>query len=130
MPEYKKLSVKEQGNKTWYTMSLRFIADAIPTETTKMLNELNDFMQHVGCQDTYTINDNNRPTITLKLEQTVPFVPDRETIQKYVNIMESKLKDNKEITIKNIRFDGYNYIYPIEPPSKQKENNNELEDNN
>lgn len=111
-------------------MSLRFKANAMNAAMSKILNELNDFMQNVGCQDTYTIDADKMPTITLTLDQTVPFVPDRDTIQKYINIMAEKLKNDKEIIVTNIQFDGYDYIYAIESPSNTKETTNELEDNN
>lgn len=58
-------------------------------------------------------------TIEIKMHQVAPFVPDKETIQKYADVIkETYLKSSTELTCTTCEFDRYNYLYMIETPSE------------
>lgn len=95
---------KEQPRSQLYHMSIRFKTDA----GIKSLDELTDVCfpgQRVRAAD----------ALTLRMAQTVPFVPDEETLAKYAAAIEESYQTSKDAVISNVRFDGYDFIYAVTP---------------
>lgn len=97
-----RLDVAAQPKDRMYDMSIRFTADITFTDP--------DAMQLIGG------NPALRGALKLRVDQTVPFIPDRETLQKYAKILEETYEEPEHhIKAANVRFDGYNYIYAVGP---------------
>lgn len=73
------------------------------------LREINDILWQTGCNDTLQVKD----AISVSIEQTVPFVPSEEYLQKVAEA----IKDNystRDINITECHFTGYEYIREVE----------------
>lgn len=100
-----RLPVADQPKGTMYEMSMRFVGDA-------GLKSINDMLSYCGLQDRVIAEQ----AVTLRIEQVVPFIPDDDTIQKYIQVLtEAHAESKSEITVENIRFDGYDYLYAVRP---------------
>lgn len=98
------IPAKDQPHDQLYHMSIRFKADA----GVKALDELTDICfpgQRTRMSD----------AVTLRMTQTVPFVPDEETLAKYAAAIEESYQANETTVISNVRFDGYDFLYAVTP---------------
>lgn len=104
VPAGVEIPVSSQPRDRWYEMSIRFVADAvvslpgIPGEALGVTAP-NAVVTHV--------------------RQVVPFIPDAETLAKYASAIESKT--NGQTSLRNARFEGYEYLRAVEPPSEAVE---------
>lgn len=96
-------AAQTENNPNLYKMSMRFTLHM-------QLKVLEDVITGCGIKNGLT------STQTATIEQTVPFIPDDETIETYKNIIKENYNhpDNK-IEIQNVTFDGYDYLYRVEP---------------
>lgn len=96
-----------------FQMELTFTVSESLTELDSMLDHL-DFKQ-------YPIVQNSK---TVKLQQTLPFIPDDETIKKYAQIIkDAHNRESGQTTIRDIQFLGFSYIRPVRPVSNQNDEN-------
>lgn len=96
-----------------FQMELTFTVSESLTELDSMLDHL-DFKQ-------YPIVQNSK---TVKLQQTLPFIPDDETIKKYAQIIkDAHNRKSGQTTIRDIQFLGFSYIRPVRPVSNQNDEN-------
>lgn len=106
---YKRLTVEEQAellNKNQpflYRMKIRFKADA-------GINEINNILAQLGDEGKML----SRNAVTLTMEQTVPFVPDGTTLEHYAKVLQEGYSQ-KNVTLYNARFDGYEYLHAVVP---------------
>lgn len=84
-----------------YKMKLRFKLDI-------SITEIDDVMRLFHITEPAKITDG----LTIYLEQTIPYIPDKDTIEKYANTIEQNYKSTL-ITTRGCRFDGYEYIYDV-----------------
>lgn len=100
-----RLRARDQPAGCLYEMSMRFVGDASP-------NALNDMLAGCGMQERLVV----QRAVTLRVTQTVPFIPDDETIGRYAEALASTHADAKTgIAVTNVRFDGYDYLYSVRP---------------
>lgn len=108
------IPVSEQPKDRMYKMSIKFVADLTPT---KIAGIMKDF------------GFNEAPVfpkaITTRIVQTCPFIPDEATLEKYADILNGTQEG--EFRLANATFDGYDYIYMVEPtnPEKKEDEDNE-----
>lgn len=107
-PGRPRMSVQEQlrPDGPLYEMSLRFKCDA-------GLDEVDAFLEHM-CMAEKPVLQN---ALMLRVVQTVPFVPDEDTIRKYEDTLAGTRSNGA--MIRKARFDGYDYIYAVRPPDAQ-----------
>lgn len=86
-----------------YEMSIRFVADVDIPSITDMLNQCG-FNEHPVVPE----------AIKLNIAQTIPFIPDEKTLEEYAKVLENT-KTNKDVSIHNVRFECYEYIYAVKP---------------
>lgn len=110
MPELTHIPVKEQEKLgIFYEMKMNFSADV-------GLSEMDDFLTHMRMTDLPTLEKG----ITLSIEQTVPFIPDKTMLDGYAKVLkETKLN---KLVIRDVHFTGYEYIYPVYKPKKSLDN--------
>lgn len=76
---------------------------------------LNRLAQSCGFQE-QTILEN---AVEVRIRQTVPFIPDRETIRKYENhVRESYVSE--EFSCTRAAFKGYDWFYEVQPKTKER----------
>ena len=93
----------EMKFRKYYDMKLKFTVD-ISNKT------IDDFSRMINNDDKRLIV---KDAFELTIEQTVPFVPSAEDIKKYEEALKSNVDETiSTYTIRNIRFIGYEYIYP------------------
>lgn len=110
MPELTHIPVKEQEKLgVWYEMKMNFMADI-------GLSEIDDFLTHMRMADLPTLEKG----ITLSIEQTVPFIPDKTMLEGYAKILKETKLD--KLVIRDVHFTGYEYIYPVHKPKKSLDN--------
>lgn len=103
------LPVAEQSRNQLYAMSIRFKADA----GIRSMDELLD-MCFPG--ERASLKDG----LTLRITQTIPFIPDVLTLEKYAAALQDGYeRSNNKIRLSNIRFDGYDYLYAVRPETEQ-----------
>lgn len=100
-----RLDVKDQPCGSLYDMSLRFVGNALPSD-------LNNLLAHCGMSEKLQIEK----AVTLRITQTVPFIPDDKTIRNYAELLEASQNNSKtSVKIVNLVFDGYDYLYAVRP---------------
>lgn len=96
-----------------FQMELTFTVSESLTELDSMLDHL-DFKQYPTVQNSKTV----------KLQQTLPFIPNDETIKKYAQIIkDTHNRESGQTTIRDIQFLGFSYIRPVRPVSNQNDEN-------
>lgn len=96
-----------------FQMELTFTVSESLTELDNMLDHL-DFKQYPTVQNSKTV----------KLQQTLPFIPDDTTIKKYAQIIkDAHNQESGQTTIRDIRFLGFSYIRPVRPVPNQNDEN-------
>ncbi len=93
----------DQPKGVLYRMSLRFLMDVTD-------KDLEDLFGKSGIGETPYLEK----AVVMRLEQTVPFIPDDEAIAKYAEIL-VKTTRTDSMVVKEAHFDGYDYIYAIAP---------------
>lgn len=101
-----RLHPKDQPQNQMFEMSIRFIADI-------GLTELDEIAERVGIQEKIRAKD----AVTLRITQTVPFIPDDELLAQYVETLQ-EIQNKKGVSISNLKFDGYDYLYAIDIDDK------------
>ena len=104
---------KRQESCVLYTYSTRFydmelvfklsVSDIALNNATKFLSN-----EHIIIPDAFDF----------KLTMTLPFIPSKEEIQEYADIIESQKEINGKL-IEQVRFTGYNYVYPVTEKAKE-----------
>lgn len=84
-----------------YEMELRF-------KLTMGFKEVNEIAHLCGFKEKLVAKD----AITVTMKQTVPFIPNEETIKQYAEVIK-KGYNGKELTCEECVFDGYTYIREI-----------------
>lgn len=96
-----------------FQMELTYTVSESLTELDNMLDHL-DFKQYPTVQNSKTV----------KLQQTLPFIPDDTTIKKYAQIIkDAHNQQSGQTTIRDIRFLGFSYIRPVRPVPNQNDEN-------
>lgn len=113
-PKLELIPMSEQYNLgILFQMELTFTVSESLTEIDNMLDHL-DFKQYPTVQNSKTV----------KLQQTLPFVPDDDTIKKYAQIIkDAHNRESKQTTIRDMQFLGFSYIRPVRPVSNQNDEN-------
>lgn len=82
------------------------------------LTELDDMLAHLDFKQYPTVQNSK----TVKIQQTLPFIPDDETIKKYAQIIkDAHNRESRQTTIRDIQFLGFSYIRPVRPISNQND---------
>lgn len=103
------IPVSEQKQDVLYKMCLRFKLDIA-------LDSLNDIAKNCGF-DEKAIAQNAVETI---LRQVIPFIPDKETIRKYTEIIQKQYVGGG-ISCHKVHFIGYDYLYPVKYAEKEND---------
>lgn len=113
-PKLELIPMSEQYNLgILFQMELTFTVSESLTELDNMLDHL-DFKQYPTVQNSKTV----------KLQQTLPFIPDDETIKKYAQIIkDAHNRESGQTTIRDIQFLGFSYIRPVRPVPNQNDEN-------
>ena len=101
------IPVENQNKDTLYKMKLNFALDIGIKSLDKVLHEC-------GFSERPTLKN----AINYTIEQTVPFIPDKETIQTYCDII--KKEKQNSINIRSAVFTGYEYLYPVKPEESEE----------
>ena len=84
------------------------------------LTELDDMLAHLDFKQYPTVQNSK----TVKIQQTLPFIPDDETIKKYSQIIkDAHNRESGKTTIRDMQFLGFSYIRPMRPVSNQNDEN-------
>lgn len=84
------------------------------------LTELDDMLAHLDFKQYPTVQNSK----TVKIQQTLPFIPDDGTIKKYAQIIkDAHNRESGQTTIRDIQFLGFSYIRPVRPVSNQNDEN-------
>lgn len=103
------IPVKNQPRGMLYEMSIRFKADA-------GLKSMDGLLDACFPGERLSVKD----ALVLRMTQTVPFIPDPHTLEKYAAALQDAYSKNPEARISNVRFDGYDFLYAVEPrPERQ-----------
>lgn len=114
MPEEKTAKLRrvpatEQSKNQLYEMSLKFTASA-------GLKSLDDMLSSA-------FPDEGLPrlkdAVTIRMRQVLPVVPDDEMIQAYAETIR-KAYSERDTTLHDIRFDGYDYLRVVEDENNEK----------
>lgn len=98
-----------------FDMKLRF-------KLTLELTELNAIAELCGLTEKAIIKD----AATLYMTQTVPFIPDKKTLNEYAQVLKRNyMVSNRNVAIHNCEFDGYEYIYAVTHETASPEPNRE-----
>lgn len=63
-----------------------------------------------------------RDAVTLRLRQTVPFIPDDEVLKKYAKVLEeAQTQKSSGVLVSNVRFDSYEWLYMVKPETESEE---------
>lgn len=103
----KTVPVMDQPQDRFYKMSIRFRGD-IGDRT------LDDMLGQCFPGETVSLKD----AAVLRIDQTVPFIPDGAALEKYAKALEAGYSTGDKI-VRNVRFDGYEYLYMVEPETGQ-----------
>ena len=87
-----------------YEMSMRFRADT-------GLASLDETLKQAGFQEM----PRAAGAATVRIAQTVPFIPDDDTIRKYEAIV-GQAESAGGVSLSGAVFDGYDYIYAVKDP--------------
>lgn len=101
------IPVKDQKTDTLYKMKLNFAVDV-------GISSLDNMLHECGFSERPTLKN----AVNYTIEQTVPFIPDKETIQTYCDIIKKEKQDR--ITIRSVVFTGYEYLYPVKPEESEE----------
>lgn len=101
------IPVENQNKDTLYKMKLNFAIDI-------GIKSLDRVLCECGFSERPTLKN----AINYTIEQTVPFIPDKETIQTYCNII--KKEKQNSINIRSAVFTGYEYLYPVKPEESEE----------
>lgn len=101
----KTVPVIEQPKDRLYKMSIRFKGDMGD-------KALDDMLGQCFPGETVSLKD----AAVLHVDQTVPFIPDDAALDKYAKALEAGYSTGNKI-VRNVRFDGYEYLYMVEPES-------------
>lgn len=71
------------------------------------LKSFNEMVEGTGIQKYYT------EIQEITLEQTISFIPNDSTIDKYCEIIKNRLKDNNTFDVNEVYFKGYKYLKEI-----------------
>lgn len=109
-PKLELIPMSEQANLgVLFQMELTFTVSESLTELDNMLDHL-DFKQYPTVQNSKTV----------KLQQTLNFIPDDETIKKYIQIIkDAHNRESGKTTIRDMQFLGFSYIRPMRPVLNQ-----------
>lgn len=99
----KTVPVMNQPQDRFYKMSIRFRGDM----GDKALDEMLGQCFH---GETVSLKD----AVVLHVNQTVTFIPDDAALEKYAKALEAGYSTGNKI-VRNVRFDGYEYLYMVEP---------------
>lgn len=106
MPENEKrhrLGPSAQHTGMLYEMSIRFKAHA-------QSKQLNALLDGTGFPEKPTAMD----AVVTRIVQTVPFIPDDETLAKYAQVIQDgKNGSGSDVLLTGNKFDGYDYIYAV-----------------
>lgn len=84
------------------------------------LTELDDMLAHLDFKQYPTVQNSK----TIRLQQTLPFIPDDTTIKKYAQIIkDAHNQQSGQTTIRDIQFLGFSYIRPVRPVPNQNDEN-------
>lgn len=113
-PKLEPIPMSEQAKLgVLFQMELTFTVSESLTELDTMLDHL-DFKQYPTVQNSKTV----------KLQQTLNFIPDDETIKKYIQIIkDAHNRESGKTTIRDMQFLGFSYIRPMRPVSNQSDEN-------
>lgn len=89
--------VQNQYRGQWYEMSLRF--------------KLTLAVQIRNTDDKTIIDD----ALTVEMKQVVNFIPDKEILDQYAQVIKEKYLTDSTLTCECCEFDGYNYLRVITP---------------
>ena len=101
------IPVENQNKDTLYKMKLNFAIDI-------GIKSLDRVLRECGFSERPTLKN----AINYTIEQTVPFIPDKETIQTYCDII--KKEKQNSINIRSAVFTGYEYLYPVKPEESEE----------
>lgn len=100
-----RIPVASQPKDRYYEMSIRFTGDVAFTGVGQTLREM-------GAEEIVPLA---KDAGTLRITQCVPFIPDDGTLARYAAILEEgQKKSDALVSISNIRFAGYDYIYAVD----------------
>lgn len=101
------IPVEDQNKDTLYKMKLNFALDI-------GIKSLDGILHECGFSERPTLKN----AVNYTIEQTVPFIPDKETIQTYCDII--KKEKQNSINIRSAVFTGYEYLYPVKPEESEE----------
>lgn len=111
---YVRIPAKDQPGDRLYEMCIRFRGDIA-------LNPDCGILGLVGDGGRLAV----RKAAVMRISQVLPAVPDDEMLGKYAKILEDAQKDSDGPTrVKNIRFDGYDWIYAVKQIANEQEAQN------
>lgn len=93
---------QERSRPTMYKMKMVFSIDI-------SLKAMNEMTQRIDGGRFVAAN-----AMQITLQQTVPFIPNKEQITQYEQILFNGLKENQAIQPEKVTFHHYDYIYQIE----------------
>lgn len=97
-------------NSTLYDMCMLFNLDI-------NIKPINDIMNHCGITEKIIAEK----AITVKITQTVSFIPTDETIKKYEDIIKENYSKNEKCFCEKCTFAGYEYLRPVSTKHSNKE---------
>lgn len=97
-------------NPTLYNMCMLFKLDL-------SIKPINDIMSHCGLTEKIIAEK----IVTVKITQTVPFIPTDETIKEYENIIKENYSKNEKYFCEKCTFAGYEYLKPSSAENSIKE---------
>lgn len=107
------VSEQEQSPDRLYDMCIRFVGDAEPMEINQLLSSISG-----GAGGKLSARD----AVTLRLRQTVPFIPDDEVLKKYAKVLEeAQTQKSSGVLVSNVRFDSYEWLYMVRPETESEE---------
>lgn len=99
----------DKENVTVYKMCLKF-------KLSMSIKELNDLNAMYGLLGKIVVPD----AITVRMTQTLPFIPTEETIHEYEKVIKENYRSEKLIC-EDCRFDGYEYIHTVDATKGNEE---------
>lgn len=107
----KTIPPKEQPKGVLYQMELMFSVDI-------GLKTIDKLVQDCGFTEMPTIT-NAKIHI---MYQTVPFIPDEDTLNMYAQVIKENYKTNNDITCRNVTFIGYRKLLMVSLDQDESEN--------
>lgn len=102
--KFRRLPTDAQPRNQMYEMSMRFKADAGIRAIDDMLSQCFPGEGLPRLQD----------ALVLRMHQVVPFVPDDGMLAGYAKLLQDGYAKTDTV-LSNVRFDGYDYLYAVEP---------------